>query len=205
MKIWDIVSEDFEKTNDLDENLKKKLATAAIVGSTMFGAKAKGVSDTTSINPKNISSIESKMVPGINTEILIQWNDYIRWLKTNTDKDGLALSGNDKMNNVNFSKSTLEAYNNQNKASKLNYNMVKSIQSQIKKYRDHVISSHKSGKKVNFDFSPTPDYSNFMSWVTGTDVDGINGKYTSQFMFPKEYLVNLNNSVRYDLGFAKNK
>lgn len=132
-----------------------------------------------------------------------QWNDYIKWLKTKTDNEGKPLSGNKKMDNVEFSKSTLVAYNKENPNSKLTYDLVKPIQAQIKKYRDQKIADHKAGKKMGFDFEVAPDYSNFMRWATGTDVDGINGQYTSQFIFPKAYLINLNTNTTHLLGYAK--
>lgn len=40
---------------------------------------------------------------------------------------------------------------------------------------------------------------------TGTDVDGINGLYTSQFSFPKAFLKNLNTGKVSDLGLDGNK
>ena len=39
---------------------------------------------------------------------------------------------------------------------------------------------------------------------TGTDVDGINGYFTSQFRFPLAFLKNLNTGVIQDLGFEGN-
>lgn len=191
MKIWDIVKEDFEKP--VDEDWKKNLAATAIAASTMLGGKGQSTVPTNQPKP----AIQQVAPKKISVDTMQQWNNYIMWLKNNK------LSGDKRMNNVAFSKQTLADYNKQNPNSTLTYDLVKPIQAQIKAYRQSIIDAHKSGAKINFSTPPGDDYSGFMPWATGTTEDGINGEYTSQFMFPKTYLTNLNTGVKTDLGFSR--
>lgn len=192
MKIWDVLTEDIEKKMEMDESWKKNVVAGALAASTLFGANAQS---NKQVHPTSISVPQTK---SMDVSILANWNDYVEWLKKN------GLSGNKKMNNIAFSKKTMEEYNKENPNSKLTYDMVKPIQTQIKKYRNSVIDYAKSGKPVNFSFKPKSDYSNFMPWVLGTGEDGINGEFTSQFIFPKKYLRNLNTNTLVDLGYASN-
>lgn len=192
MKIWDIIKEDFEE-KPVEEDWKKNLAATAIAASTMFGGKGQSTIPTNQAKP----AIQQVSQPKIGVDVMQQWNDYIGWLKANN------LSGDKRMDNVAFSKQTLLDYNKQNPNSRLTYDMVKPIQSQIKAYRQSIIDAHKNGAQIKFAQPPGPDYSNFMGWATGTSEDGINGQYTSQFMFPKTYLVNLNTGSKTDQGYIR--
>ena len=193
MKIWDIIKEDFEGQDPQNEDWKKNLAATAIAASTMLGGKGQSTIPTNQPKPA-IQQVAQKKV-GVDT--MQQWNNYIMWLKANK------LSGDKRMNNVAFSKTTLDAYNKQNPNSTLTYDLVKPIQAQIKAYRQSIIDAHKNGANIKFAQPPGDDYSGFMPWATGTTEDGINGEYTSQFMFPKTYLVNLNSGAKTDLGYNK--
>lgn len=191
MKIWDIIKEDFEQ-KPVNEDWKKNLAATAIAASTMLGGK--GQSTIPANQPK--PTVQQMAAKKVGVDTMQQWNNYIMWLKANK------LSGDKRMNNVAFSKQTLDTYNKQNPNSTLSYDLVKPIQAQIKAYRQSVIDLHKAGK-MKFQEPPAPDYSNFMPWATGTTEDGINGEYTSQFMFPKSYMVNLNTGTKTDLGYVR--
>jgi hypothetical protein len=132
----------------------------------------------------------------INTQTMTEWNSYVDWLKQR------GLSGHQNMNHIDFSKSTLDQFRKENPNTTLTYDSVLPIQQAIRSYRDYAINQIKTGKGV----APPdtkPDFSNFMSWVTGTPNDGINGVYTSQFKFPHEYLVDLDKGTKTDLGYAQ--
>jgi hypothetical protein len=189
MKIWDLVKEDFEPTN-MKEDWKKNVIAGAMAASSMLGGKAQSFKQP---EPTSISTIQSK---GLDTNTLSEWNNYIYWLKSK------GLSGSKKMNHVAFSKQTLAEYNKEHPESNLTYSLVSPIQAQIKKYRQSVINYAKNGNPIKFTSSIKPDFSNFMSWALGTSEDGINGEYTSQFIFPKKYLTDLNTNYTADLGYA---
>lgn len=197
MKIWDIIKEDFEGHSFIEEDWKRNVVAGAMAVSSMLGARGQD-SHQQQYQPQR-TSISTTQGQNLDASILAQWNNYIVWLKSK------GLSGNKKMNNVAFSKSTLDEYNKEHPESKLTYDLVKPIQTQIKKYRQSIINYAKNGGQIEFVTKPNADYSNFMSWAIHTSEDGINGEFTSQFLFPKNYLVDLNTNKTTDLGYATAK
>lgn len=131
----------------------------------------------------------------VSTVKMNEWNKYITWLKSK------GLSGDKRMDNIDFSKQTLVDYKKENPAVSLTYEDVPMIQKAIIKYREYVLKSFEDNRAKPSN-GIKPDKSNFMSWALKTGVDGIIGQYTSQFIFPEVYLKDLNSGNVTNLGFA---
>lgn len=198
MKIWDAVKDDFEG-DTVNEDWKKGIAATAIAAASLLGGNAQV--------PKNVpnQAITQQMNTNKDTlspEMMGEWNNFIMWLKSK------GLAGNPKMDHIAFSQQAMTAYKQENPDSKISYDIVRPVQTQIKNFRQYSINKIRQGKmdvKPVKDFNLAPDYSNYMDWVNKTTEDGILGQYTSQFMFPKyyiTYMTDANRGVTTDMGYS---
>lgn len=94
-------------------------------------------------------------------------------------------------------------------------NDIKKIQTAIKAYKKYVLAMWKVDKvtinnmdKVYSNLTPQEQIAaenRFMSIQEKTDVDGLNGEYTSKFQFPIAFLKDLNRGTIENLGLEGNK
>lgn len=198
MKIWDTIKEEFEPV-DINEDWKKNVAATAIAAASLLGGKAQTIKNTP--NQTIIQQIHTNK-DTLSPEMMEEWNNFILWLRTK------GLAGNPKMDHIAFSQQAMTAYKQETPDSKITYDIVRPVQTQIKNFRQYSINKIRQGKmdvKPVKDFNLAPDYSNYMDWVNKTTEDGILGQYTSQFMFPKyyiTYMTDANRGVTTDMGYS---
>lgn len=101
-----------------------------------------------------------------------------------------ALAGNPAMDHNNFDIQVLAKYKEQNPGFWVkDANDIRKVQAEVKKFREFALRQIKSGK-AEFPGQIPGDttYSNFLPNALKTAEDGINGQYTSQFVFPAAYM-----------------
>jgi len=128
-------------------------------------------------------------------------------------------SGNPEMDTKSFRDDVLEQYRNINPGFWVeNDNHVKEVQQAIKAYRAWTLGRWKQGKSIiNYqgretqgtdkDLSDTDKQDiiqGFMKYVSKTDEDGKNGRYTSRFRFPRLFITDSNRENTVNLGIQGN-
>ena len=124
--------------------------------------------------------------------------------KIPTDKPAITQAQSTHKTNPNFwVKATNDSVNSD----------IKKVQTAIKAFRAYTIGQWKKGKVVIMDtwydeLTPAEAAnieSRYITDATHTDEDGKNGKFTSKFIFPKAFLIDLNTNKIADLGIDGNK
>ncbi len=185
--------------NKVKEYATKGLITSVVLSALMATpklttAQKQQVKNIVATSQSQTNKVDSSKSNTSQVKLMSEWNKFILWLREK------GLSGNSKLNNVEFSKSVMAEYKKLHPEVSLDYSDVIRVQKAIRAYRDYCIDGFKNNpdkfKKAD---NIKPDYSNFMSWVLGTKDDGLLGPYTSQFIFPFTYIKDL------DKGDVENK
>ena len=180
------------------EYVKKGLMTATVLSALMAAPQ---LTSAQKQEIKTVASTSTTQKVDVNSIVSIKemsdWNDYVLWLKNKK------LSGDKRMNSVEFSKKVMDAYKKEAPSTTVSYDRVVNIQKAIRRYRDYTIDIFRNHPEQG---QPTAnvkaDMSNYMMWVLGTPDDGIAGEYTSQFMFPKKYMKDLDTKKTTTTGYA---